>query len=68
MPALFAIGAFCAWRVPAASALLRDNRRSLPLRTFAGSYLAFYFSLMHIQPRGYFGRLSTEGMAYRIVL
>jgi hypothetical protein len=36
MPALFAIGAFCAWRVPAASALLRDNRRSLPLRTFAG--------------------------------
>jgi 4-amino-4-deoxy-L-arabinose transferase-like glycosyltransferase len=36
IPALFAIGAFCAWRVPVASALLRDNSRSLPLRIFSG--------------------------------
>jgi len=36
MPALLAIGAFCAWRTPVALAFLRDNSRPLPSRIATG--------------------------------
>src|SRR5262249_46484825 len=39
IPAILAISAFCAWRVPVALALLRDNRRPLALRVATGMLL-----------------------------
>lgn len=36
IPALLAIGAFCAWRTPVALAFLRDNSRPLPSRIATG--------------------------------
>lgn len=36
IPALLAMGAFCAWRTPVALAFLRDNSRPLPVRIATG--------------------------------
>jgi len=40
IPAILAIGAFCAWRTPEALALLRDKSRSLSLRVSVGVLLS----------------------------
>jgi hypothetical protein len=39
IPAILAISAFCAWRVPVPLVLLRDNRRPLALRVATGMLL-----------------------------
>jgi 4-amino-4-deoxy-L-arabinose transferase-like glycosyltransferase len=62
IPALFAIGAFCAWRVPVASALLRDNRRFLSLRIFSGILFGLLlFTCAYPTPREALGREALYG-------
>jgi hypothetical protein len=50
IPALLAIGAFCAWRTPVALAFLRDNSRPLPLRIATGILFAILL-FEHAYPR-----------------
>jgi hypothetical protein len=50
LPALLAIGAFCAWRTPVALAFLRDNSRPVPLRIATGILFAILL-FGHAYPR-----------------
>jgi 4-amino-4-deoxy-L-arabinose transferase-like glycosyltransferase len=59
IPAILAIGAFCAWRTPEALALLRDKRRFLLLRVSAGALLSVLL-FAHAYPIP--GQLSEEAL------
>jgi 4-amino-4-deoxy-L-arabinose transferase-like glycosyltransferase len=59
IPALLAVGAFCAWRTPEALTLLRDDRRSLLLRVLVGVLLSVLL-FAHAYPVP--GALSEEAL------
>jgi hypothetical protein len=59
IPALLSVGAFCAWSVPVAFALLRDGARPLRLRIVAGVIFGFML-FAHVYPVP--GALSKAGL------
>src|SRR5262249_33113969 len=62
IPAILAISSFCAWRVPVALALLRDNRRPLPLRVAMGMLLGILlFAHAYPVPEQQLGRKALRG-------